>query len=142
MYHIGRNKWELIYGLGYDDETPYTWHERFDHEPTPKEVRDTINAQIDANTDEEILHGFSWNGVRVILNSENQFNFKAAYDLAYQTEGATLPVTLKLGDDFATFDTINEFSEFYMAAMRHVQDAYAKGWKEKNSVDWAKYDIE
>ena len=35
----------------------------------------------------------------VWLSSENQFNYKAAYDLAVQTGGATLPVTFKFGTD-------------------------------------------
>ena len=54
----------------------------FSHKPTIEEVKEFVigveNAKIDAN----ILSGFEWNGMSVWLSSENQFNYKAAYDLA------------------------------------------------------------
>ena len=37
--------------------------------------------------DEKIVSGFVWRDMQVWLSSENQFNYKAAYDLAVQTKG-------------------------------------------------------
>ena len=46
-----------------------------------------------SQTDAAILSGFAYNGAHVWLSVENQYNYKAAYDLAVQTGGETLPVT-------------------------------------------------
>ena len=39
-----------------------------------------------------------WNNKRIWLSSENQFNYKVAYDLALQTNGANLPIIFKFGE--------------------------------------------
>ena len=48
----------------------------------------------------------------VWLSTENQYNYKAAYDLAVQTGGETLPVTFKFGSDeqpeYHTFEKLDE----------------------------------
>lgn len=55
------------------------------------DVKQAIIDDINARTDERIVSGFAWTpegaeeSVSVWLSSENQFNFKAAYDLAVQT---------------------------------------------------------
>ena len=82
LYKIGRNKYELIYGYGVDGENGYNWRRRYRNLPTVEELKTDIEDTINALTDEKILNGFSWNGKNVYLSSENQFNFKAAYDLA------------------------------------------------------------
>lgn len=141
LYKIGRNKWELIYGFGKDapdDEYGWNWRERYDHRPSPDEIRQVIKQTINRETDRRILEDFVWRGMPVWLSSENQFNYKAAYDLAVQTNGATLPVRFKFGTDAApvyyTFETLGDFTDFYTAAMLHINTALTAGWTEKDTL--------
>lgn len=144
LYKIGRNKWELIYGFVKDDvetESGYNYRERYDHEPSLDEVKSTIISQINADTDAKILNGYEWNGISVWLSTENQINFKAAYDLAVQTNGSLLPVIFKLGEDadgnpkYYTFDDIDTFTDFYVGAVRHITTCIQEGWAEKDSIN-------
>lgn len=141
LYKIGRNKYELIYGYGVDGENGYNWRRRYRNLPTVEELKTDIEDTINALTDEKILNGFSWNGKNVYLSSENQFNFKAAYDLAIQKQGTTLPVKFKLGENegkpvYHTFEDMDEFSDFYTKAIAYVNQTLNEGWAEKDSVDY------
>lgn len=139
LMKIGRNKWELSWGYGSDGERGWTWRERFGHRPTEEELKELITAQINSNVDERIQSGLTWQGMKIWLSMENQFNYKAAYDLAKQTAGATLPVRFKFGTDeqpiYHSFETIEELEEFHSAMIEHVQRALEEGWKEKDSLD-------
>lgn len=77
------------------------------------------------------------------LSTENQLNYKAAYDLAVQTEGKTLPVTFKFGTEdepsYHTFDTLEELADFYLKATEYVQNTLAEGWKKKDAFDLSLY---
>ena len=129
-------------------ETPFsTWmSENVHYKPNVLWVRDTIinwyNAQIDA----AILKGFVWKGMHIWLSTENQFNYKAAYDLAVQTQGATLPVKFKFGTTenpvYYTFETVEDLSDFYMSAMNFINTQLNEGWIKKDSIDWNQYIIE
>jgi hypothetical protein len=83
--------------------------------------------------------------MKIWLSTENQFNYKAAYDLAVQTNGANLPIVFKFGDDNETvyheFNDLNEMSEFYMASIAYIQNTLAEGWQKKDSIDWTFYTI-
>ncbi len=140
LFRIGRNKWELIYGFGKDnpeDETGYNYRQRFNKKPTPDEIENILKATINAETDEKILKGFSWRGMCIWLSTENQFNYKAAYDIAVQTNGANLPIKFKFGTDdipvYFIFDNMEDFADFYLKSSQHVNDTLNKGWSEK---DW------
>ena len=141
LYKIGRNKWELIYGFGKDapdDEYGWNWRERFTRRPSPEKIREVIKETINRETDRRILEDFVWKRMPVWLSSENQFNYKAAYDLAVQTDGATLPVRFKFGTDaspvYYTFETLGDFTDFYTAAMLHINTALTAGWSEKDTL--------
>ena len=114
--------------------------------PTIEMVNDAIKGDIDSQTDETILCGFVWNEKPVYLSSENQFNFKAAYDLAVQTDGANLPVTFKLGEltdgtpVYHTFEEMAEAQDFYVKAVTFINQTLAAGWQRKDSIDWAPYE--
>ena len=140
LMRIGRSKWELIYGYGSNGETGWDWRERFSHKPTLDEIKEVVLAQINRNTDEKILCGLTWKDMLIWLSTENQFNYKAAYDLAVQTEGASLPVKFKFGTDdspiYYTFNTLDELKEFYTTSLNFVQQTLAEGWNEKDNVDW------
>ncbi len=145
LLHIGRSKWVLFYGFGKDDETNETgWEYRhtFDHKPTLSEVRELIISTIDKSTQEKIVAGFIWNHISVYLSTENQFNFKAAYDMAELSQGESLPVKFKLGEDEAghpiyyEFTTLNDIRDFYTKAMKHINNTLNEGWVEKDGVNW------
>ena len=149
LYKVGRNKYELIYGFGKDrddDETGWNYRQRFNYRPAIDEIKAIIEAQINADTEAKILTQFSWNGKPVWLSQENQMNFKAAYDITVQTNGATLPIKFKLGEDesgpvYHTFTKIEPFSDFIMKAFTFVNSTLNEGWKEKDSVDYSAFEI-
>lgn len=100
------------------------------------------NEQIDR----KILSGFVWNDMSIWLSSENQFNYKAAYDLAVQTQGQSLPVTFKFGDTYTpvyhTFTNMEDFTQFYMTTISYINTCLAEGWTKKDSIDWETYKVD
>lgn len=113
------------------------------HKPSIEEVKEVVTAGYNEKIDERIISGFEWNGMKVWLSSENQFNYKAAYDLAIQTNGYNLPITFKFGTTeepvYHTFTSVEELSGFYLQAMAYINNTLAEGWKEKDSIDWSEY---
>lgn len=142
IVRLSANNYLLIFGYGQENGQGYTWRKYYDHEPIESELKADINALINAATDQSILNGFTWNGKAVWLSKENQMNFKAAYDLAVQTEGATLPVKFKLGEAadgtpvYHTFTTMSAFTDFYTKAVAHVIGRLQNGWTDKDGVDY------
>lgn len=139
-----RNKWCIHWDVHeHEDGTADFMEAEFTHKPTDEEIRSTVMDWYNKQTDEAILSGFSWEGNLVWLSAENQFDYKAAYDLAVQTDGATLPVKFKFGTDdqpvYWTFDTLNDLTDFYMAVVRHIQDSLNAGWANKDNFDIEKY---
>lgn len=143
LMKIGRNKWELIYGYDTDGTSGWTYRERFTHKPTLEEIKDIIIAQINRNVEEKILCGLVWKDMPIWLSTENQFNYKAAYDYARDTAGESLPVKFKFGTDeepvYYTFTTFDELQEFYMTSLQFVQKVLDEGWQEKDSLDLSVY---
>lgn len=140
---IGVKNYLLIFGYGIDEDgNGYNMRKNYDHKPTKTELKEDITQLIDGTTDSNILQGFRWNEVNVYLSTENQMNYKAAYDLAVQTSGATLPVKFKLGEDgsgnavYHTFEELAEFTDFYTKAITYVSDCLNEGWEEKDSIDY------
>lgn len=145
LQRIGRNKWLLYYGY-YETEggSAYEYRHTFDHKPSLDEIKAVVIKQINADTDQRILSGFVWNDKPVWLSTENQFNYKAAYDIAVQTGGATLPVKFKFGTDneaiYHKFETLEELSDFYIKCLAYVQQVLAECWDEKEDIDWSVYE--
>ena len=143
---VGRNEYEIIFGYGVDENGGYNWRKRYDHKPTIAEIRMDVEKQINEETDGKILSGFEWNGIKVWLSLENQINFKAAYDLAVQTDGETLPKKLKLGEDgegkpiYHVFESVSEFSEFFKLAVSYIEETIQRGWDEKDGVNYGDYE--
>ena len=114
--------------------------------PTFAQAKEAIINAINAITDERILKGFVWNNKPVYLSTENQFNYKAAYDVAVQTEGQTLPVKFKLGEDeegqpvYHTFNSLSSFTDFYTRAIAYINQCLNDGWDEKDNFDWTPYE--
>lgn len=140
------NKYLVVFGYFTDDDGSYRWRKQYDHKPTIAEIKSDINALINSMTDAKILSGFSWNSKPVYLSQENQINFKAAYDLAVQLDGAILPIKFKLGEDaegnpvYHTFTSLNAFSDFYTRAVSFITTVLNEGWQLKDNVDYSVFD--
>lgn len=137
----------IFYGYGTDELGGWNWRKDYDHIPTVAEVRSDIEALVNDQTDEIILTGLKWNGKPVYLSSENQFNFKAAHDLAKETEGAILPIKFKLGEDengepvYHTFTKVEVLADFVTHIFTHIQTTIKAGWTEKDSIDYSLYQV-
>lgn len=146
VQQIGRKRWEIFYGFGKDGDTGYNFRQTLNYKPTVSEVKQLIIDTINANTDEKILNGFVWKSIHVYLSSENQNNFKAAFDLNMQTGGLMLPVKFKLGEDtegnamYHTFENMEDFTDFYTSAVSYINQCLNEGWAEKDSLDMSSYE--
>lgn len=148
LYKIGRSKYEARFGFGKDEKTGagYDYRKQYKYKPEVDELKDEIFELVNEEVDKTILSGYEYDGKRVWLSTENQFNYKAAYDLAVQTGGASLPVTLKLGTleepEYVTFEDVETFSAFYIGAIKFIQKVLEEGWNEKDKVDWTKFECD
>ena len=142
---VGRKEYEIIYGYGEDENGGYNWRKRYDHKPTVAEIKNDVETLINGETEKKILSDFEWRGIKVWLSLENQINFKAAYDLAVQTDGDTLPKKLKLGEDdegrpmYHLFESVSEFTEFYKSAVEYIEKTIQEGWEQKDGVNYGEY---
>lgn len=138
----GTGRCVLIYGFGDEDGMGFDYRHTFDHIPTSSEVLDVITTHVNGLTDKKILSGFVWNERNVWLSTENQFNFKAAYDVAVQTGGMTLPIKFKLGEtdgmpNYYVFEDMATFTDFYTKALAFIIETLNVGWIEKDSAkEW------
>ena len=116
----------------------------FPYKPTVNKIKDIILGIENSKIDKEILSGVVWKDMPVWLSSENQFNYKAAYDLAVMLGGANLPVTFKFGDTenpvYHEFKTLDDIADFYVKAMSYVNNTLKEGWESKDSIDWSLYE--
>lgn len=139
---LGTRRSILIYGYGEEDGMGYDYRHTFDNIPTAMEVLTVITNHVNELTDQKILSGYQWNGMNVWLSSENQFNFKAAYDVAVQTGGMTLPVKFKLGEtdgepNYYVFEDMATFTDFYTKALAYIIEILNTGWVEKDAAkEW------
>lgn len=140
-----KGKWRVRWDVEVKGDGSASYmEEELGHRPSSDEIRSLVSQWYNGKTDERIQSGFVYEGHTVWLSSENQFNYKAAYDLAVQTGGQNLPVTFKLGTDeepvYRTFETVSDLQDFYVKAMKHVQDTLQEGWKKKDTLDLALYE--
>lgn len=142
LVRLSATNYLLIFGFGTDGEQGYNMRKYYDHKPTASELKADIEALINEQTEQAIVGGLVWNGKPVWLSQENQMNFKNAYDLAVQTEGATLPLKLKVGEDaegktvYHTFNSLTAFKDFISKTTQHVIACLQEGWREKDGVDY------
>lgn len=145
---ISKTNYLLIFGFDTDEDgNNFTWRKYYDHKPSLREIKQDISDLINTETDAKILTGFTWNSKPVYLSTENQQNFKAAYDLARDTDGATLPVKFKLGEDedanpvYHTFTKFEPLADFVKKATAFVIETLNEGWKKKD-IDYSIFEIE
>lgn len=126
-------------------ETPLaTWQEyQFKYIPTLSEIKKVIIDYYNKEIDNKILTGLTWNNMSIWLSTENQFNYKTAYDLCVQTNGEMLPIIFKFGDNensiYYEFKDMEEFSDFYKTSVKFVQNTLQEGWLKKESINWNIY---
>ena len=115
------------------------------YKPTLDEIKYIVIGGINKQTEMDILTGFKWQDMQIWLSSENQFNYKAAYDLALQTNGKALPVVFKFGDEenpiYYKFEELEDLQDFYFKMLAHINEQLAIGWKKKDSIDWEQYKL-
>lgn len=148
LVYLSKTNYLLIFGFGTDEDgNNYTWRKYYDHKPSVREIKQDISELINKETDAKILTGFTWNGKPVYLSAENQMNFKAAYDIARDTAGASLPIKFKLGEDadgapvYHTFTKLEPLADFVMKAMSFVVTTLNEGWVKKD-IDYSIFEIE
>ena len=109
--------------------------------PTKEQIKDAIIKDINDSVVRQIHEGFEWKGHKVWLSLENQFDWKAAYDRALQTDGANLPLRFKIGEDqdgqpvYHTFTSLNAFADFWDACQRHIYQCLSDGYALKDGID-------
>lgn len=147
----------VSYGLTKVDKNHYEWFEVYLYKKQVPNlgfdaVKKAVLGDINARTDEKIVSGFVWTpegaeaGINVWLSEENQHNFSEAQRVAVMTEGASLPVKFKMGEDadgnpvYHTFTSVAELNGFYLAAVAYVQQCLDDGWAEKDAIDWSIYE--
>lgn len=120
------------------------YQQEFLHKPTLEEVKSLITSWYDDKITARIVEGFVYDGLSVWLSNENQLNYKVAYDMAVQSDGANLPVTFKFYDndvaEYRTFNTLAEITDFYTAMVSYIQQNLIDGWQEKDRIDWSPYE--
>lgn len=133
--NIWRARWKISEGVYEERE--------FNYRPSLEQLQEVIKAWFNKEIDNKIIGGFEWKGMPIWLSNENQFNYKTAYDLAIQTNGASLPIKFKFGTDespvYYIFENLEDFSDFYMNAVAHVNTVLNEGWEKKDSIDWEVY---
>ena len=144
-----RKLYKIRYDISYDkDSNNYIYQEEnFVGKPTIDMIRDTIYSYYNLLAKNEIQTGFKYGGTgeesTVWLSTENQFNYKAAYDLAVQTNGFTLPYTIIEGSydnpNKITFTTLSDFKVFYVAMMNFINTTLEEYRYKKESVDFEQY---
>lgn len=149
-HYIGkyRVRWDIQPETGEDaDKQAVSYYETeiiLRHKPNINDIKQAVLEGVNRMIDEKIISEFVWNDMPVWLSSENQFNYKAAYDLAFQTNGATLPTVFKFGTTenpvYYKFDNLEELTDFYTKALTYINEQLAMGWYKKDNIDWSAYE--
>lgn len=119
------------------------------------DVKDAIEGDINAQTDEKILKECPWTvlhgddagkHVKLWLNAENQRNYSEEQRVALMTNGANLPAKVKVSENedktvvYDTFETVEEITQFYLAGVNFIKTTINEGWARKDAIDWAPYE--
>lgn len=139
-----RGYWRIRFDVQTKDDGSADYYEhRFFAKPTLEVIKSVITEFINEQTNATILSGLKYENQLVWLSAENQANYKAAYDLAVQTQGESLPYKVKLGSEdapvYREFTSLQDFKLFYLSVQKHINDTINDGWKRKDDIDWSKY---
>ena len=139
-----RGYWRIRFDVQIKDDGSADYYEhRFFAKPQLEVIKSVITEFINEQTNATILSGLKYENQLVWLSAENQANYKAAYDLAVQTQGESLPYKVKLGGEdapvYREFTSLQDFKAFYLSVQKHINDTINDGWKRKDAIDWSKY---
>lgn len=116
----------------------------FSCKPSIDEVKEVIIDWYNGRIDNAILKDFLWKEMPVWLSMENQFNYKAAFDMAALTAGKSLPVTFKFGTNekpvYYEFTTLEDITDFYTKAVAFKDRVLSEGWALKDAIDFSQYE--
>ena len=137
------NIWKVRWDFSEGDNIITFEEKTFNFKPSLSKIKELIYTWYNKQIDKAILSGFVWKDMPIWLSTENQFNYKAAYDLAMQTNGITLPVKFKFGTPdnpiYYTFKDIPDFTDFYVSAMSYINQTLDSGWNQKDAINWDNY---
>ena len=114
--------------------------------PSIEQVREAVLADIDRQTDAQILNGYEFTPdgaqepITVWLSKENQTNFSEAHRLEI------VPVKFKLNETadqqpiYHTFETFAELDRFYKGGVQYINQCLNAGWARKDALDWEAYE--
>lgn len=111
-----------------------------------KTLRTRILSEIDNKTNELIIYGFIYTGLKVRLTIEDQINFEGEFNLIKDfmsngtPEAAFFPVNYKVWTNedgspiFMSLNNLNELREFLFMGKTYIRDCLAAGWVIKDAV--------
>lgn len=114
--------------------------------PNIEQVREAVLADIDRQTDVQILNGYEFTPdgaqepIVVWLSKENQTNFSEAHRLQI------VPVKFKLNETadqqpiYHEFTTFAELDRFYKGGVQYINQCLNAGWARKDALDWEAYE--
>ena len=145
--YIVRYDYNYIESTEENPQGQWTYEESiFDNKPTFEDLKEMITSYYNKKCDQEIIQGFYFEEYEVWLTTENQFNYKVAWDLAFQTNGANLPSTFKFGTNekpiYRVFETVSDLQDFYVKSITYIENVLKKYWLIKDGIEWDKYIIE
>lgn len=142
---IGNENYLLRWDVKKDNEV-YSYEECIIKNPTINEIKELIINYYNKQCDQEIVQGFYFEDNQVWLTTENTFNYKAAWDLAFQTNGASLPTTFKFGPTgtpvYRVFKEVEDIQNFHVKFISYIDTTLKKYWEIKDNIDWSKYELE
>ena len=114
--------------------------------PSIEQVREAVLADIDRQTDVQILNGYEFTPdgaqepIVVWLSKESQTNFSEAHRLEI------VPVKFKLNETadqqpiYHEFTTFAELDRFYKGGVQYINQCLNAGWARKDAIDWEAYE--
>lgn len=128
------------------------WFEVYFHQsvPTLQQVKDAIFADINSQTDAEILCGFNYTiqhgsdqgkQVKVWLSEANQTDI----DRLANASGVAFPVRHKVAEDgagnaiYEEFQNATEMKSLSDSFIIYIHQCQESGWQRKDAFDWQAY---
>ena len=111
-----------------------------------KTLRTRILSEVDNKTNEFIMYGFIYNGLKVRLTIEDQINFEGEFNLIKDfmstgtPESVFFPLSYKVWTNedgspvFMVLVNLDELRDFLFKGKTYIRDCLAAGWVIKNAV--------
>ena len=150
LYKIGRNKWELIYGFGKDNEadsTGWNWRKRYARRPSLEEIKEEIVGAIKEESAHRLRYGLQCNGLPVEYTEERKSDLTGII-VGMQAGFVQLPIEINLGSSedgtpsIYTFSTAEEIGEVAALIAAHKTAVAKAEWNEINELNLEIYTTE